>query len=250
MTTFTGLLSGRRRDCRCPIARHAHGTRGAFLQDNCRCMECRLAYARVAAVYRAGGRWPEVDWAPAVGARRRLQALATIGYSATTLATSTGITASRLQNIRTDTKHPRIRPETWVKVTEAYDSVWDKPITTVAGRRCATWARRSGYVPPLAWDDDSIDDPSASPNVDAHASPGGATFARPVVDVVAVEEAMRGRAIPLTLAERREAVRQLTAAGRSASVIAERLSTYPRQVTRDRASGHRQRAHGYQVGAA
>lgn len=46
-----------RRDCRCPRARHVHGTRRAYQYDRCRCTPCRRAHADAQATYRAGGTW-------------------------------------------------------------------------------------------------------------------------------------------------------------------------------------------------
>lgn len=45
------------RDCRCPRARHVHGTRRAYQYDRCRCTPCRSAHAAAQATYRAGGTW-------------------------------------------------------------------------------------------------------------------------------------------------------------------------------------------------
>lgn len=54
------------------------------------------------------------------------------------------------------------------------------------------------------------------------------------VDEVAVYRAMHGDPVRLTKPERREAVRQLTHAGASARVIADRLRVSDRTVKRDR----------------
>jgi len=58
-----------------------------------------------------------------------------------------------------------------------------------------------------------------------------------VLDEVAIAEAMSGRRVKLTFAERRAVVERLTALGLSAQDIAQRLGTTHRCVTRRRAAG-------------
>jgi FixJ family two-component response regulator len=98
-------------------------------------------------------------------------------------------------------------------------------------------------VPPLAWDDDTIDDPAAYPRTSPPIGPTCTDCAhpsceviRPQLDEVAVEEAARGRAVYLTPAERQVAVERLTARGQSAREIADLLNTSPRTVQRKRAA--------------
>jgi len=90
-------------------------------------------------------------------------------------------------------------------------------------------ALRNGWASPICWDDDSIDDPDAEPYRDryVHAADVG-------LDDIAIAEAMRGRPVRLTPAERAEAVQRMTARGYSAQVIAERLNVTQRCVVRRR----------------
>jgi hypothetical protein len=85
-------------------------------------------------------------------------------------------------------------------------------------------AARNGYLPPLVWDDDTIDDPAAVPAV--------APDVEDVVDEVAVAEAMAGRRINLTRAEWDEAVRRLLAAGMSDTEVGDRLHVVDRTILR------------------
>jgi hypothetical protein len=86
-------------------------------------------------------------------------------------------------------------------------------------------ARALGYAPPLAWDDDAIDDPSAQPCPGNHAA--GSSTEEPVVDQVAVERALAGRSLAgLTAAERLAAVAHLAGQGVSTpATVAYRLGT-------------------------
>lgn len=97
-----------------------------------------------------------------VGARRRLQALATLGWSCQALADRAGVS---YHTLRTVYHRDQVMTPTDVMVRELYDRFWAFPApaskssaTTVAN------ARRQGWVGPLAWDDDEIDDPAASPH--------------------------------------------------------------------------------------
>lgn len=152
-----------RRDCTHPVARHQHGTRAAYLRDRCRCFSCSVAASHAARVYRAGGSWPEQEWATHVGVSRRLQALMTLGWSARDLAERTGLTEWYVQNLRNDVKHPKVRRETWQTIAAVYDALWDKPSPSAQASRTRGRARHFGYLPPLAWDDETIDDPHAQP---------------------------------------------------------------------------------------
>jgi len=51
-----------------------------------------------------------------------------------------------------------IRRATADNVRRVYDELWDKPGPS---RISAQRAAKRGWVPPLAWDDDTIDDPAA-----------------------------------------------------------------------------------------
>src|SRR5690348_7959857 len=149
--------------CTCPKARHRHGTRAMAAIHHCDCFHCRVARANSTRAYRNGQTWSEVDWAPSIGVRRRLQALAAIGHSASKLAPLLGMSMDYVSKLRADEKHAKIRPETYAAVAAVYDALWDQPDTSANGRRCSTQARRHGWVVPMAWDDDEIDDPAAIP---------------------------------------------------------------------------------------
>jgi hypothetical protein len=144
-------------DCACPRANHRHGTLGAYNRDRCRCFPCRVAHSRATTAYRNGGSWLEADRRSAVGARRRLQALAVIGWSAPALAAQSTLSASHLSNLRRANGQASVSPHIADEVTRLYEALWDKPRDDHDARRCYTQARRYGWQPPMGLDDDGLD---------------------------------------------------------------------------------------------
>ena len=147
--------------------RRGHGTREGYLYDRCRCPECRAAnrdwhrhYRRIAAERRWGAR-PSA-WTSSVGTVRRLQALAAMGWSASEVARRLGVTDSAIFLLRA-TRGGRVLASTADRVAALYRDLADKPPTGNAIVRTKRWAERNGWRPPIAWDDDTIDDPDAQP---------------------------------------------------------------------------------------
>jgi hypothetical protein len=141
-----------------------HGNPG----KGCRCDRCReVANGRDRHRRRmiAYGRWePRTD---ATGTRRRLQALMRCGYSLPLLAGRLGCSRQELRL----KLHERgsVTAATARAVAALYDELWDRPppesshYEKVAASRTRNYARNRGYPLPLAWDDDTIDDPAAQP---------------------------------------------------------------------------------------
>jgi len=240
--------SGPVRDCTHPRAHHEHGTRLAYIRDECRCRPCRDANAAEQARVdrlRAYGQWaPLVDAEPArehvralmaagmgwqrvgrtagvssgamskllygrtrddgtlrpptrrvrpevaarllavrvtldtlggkaiidpAGTRRRLQGLIACGWTITALSTRLGMTPSNLGRVvRSD---DRVHAGTARKVRDLYDELWDQRPnehdhrTRISAARARGMAARHGWLPPLAWNDDEIDDPGAWANL-------------------------------------------------------------------------------------
>lgn len=96
---------------------------------------------------------------PNIGGRRRIQALMAIGWRHKDLTPLLGLPSANIvyQDGQwfTKRKHDAIK--------RVYDQLWDKP--GPGGALCTTRAAKAGYVPPLAWDDETIDDPQAQPNL-------------------------------------------------------------------------------------
>lgn len=105
-----------------------------------------------------------VDLAPhalidATGTRRRLQALVAAGNTQTALAAALGMTPGNFAALLTRTRVTRATADA---VRALYDTAWNP---THPNQRAQNHARRRGWPPPLAWDDDEIDDPTATPDL-------------------------------------------------------------------------------------
>lgn len=136
-----------------------HGTVSGYTNHRCRCEPCKRArsvYDKRWRLARIGGVELLVDSA---GTRRRLQALAVVGWSADELAPRLGVAPSMILHWRTSTS--RMRKPTADAVRALYDDLWDQPGPS---SRAAATARGKGWAPPLAWDDDEIDKPDAQPH--------------------------------------------------------------------------------------
>jgi hypothetical protein len=118
--------------------------------------EDALRRQRRARKLRASGRPLRV---PIVGTRRRIQALMAIGYPRATIAESIGWTGGSLGAL-TDERRTYVDRATYLTVLRVYGELADTPGPSEKSRG---WARRLGYLPPLAWDDDHIDDPAYDP---------------------------------------------------------------------------------------
>lgn len=105
----------------------------------------------------------------ATGAHRRLQALVTIGWPLAQLAARLDLAPS---NITALLKRDRLTAAIDMRIRNLYDQLWNHPYTgidhrsRIAESRARRYARTRGWLPPLAWDDESIDDPATLPNAD------------------------------------------------------------------------------------
>lgn len=102
----------------------------------------------------------------ATGTRRRLQALVSLGWTLEQLGKGIGASASAVYRaLQSET----VKAARASSVADLYERLWDKrPIlVTTNDKSNATRARRlaaaRGWAPPMAWDDDTIDDPNAEP---------------------------------------------------------------------------------------
>lgn len=139
---------------------------------------------------------------PAIGTKRRIEALHALGWARRQIADASGVSLNTLHSIFAH-ESTRVLSGTANAIADAYDRMsMTLPSGGYADRGRAA-ARRRGWLPPLAWDEDTIDNPDARP----HSSP-----ARPQnsddIDPVAVERAVLGEHLPLTRAERHEAIRR------------------------------------------
>lgn len=108
-------------------------------------------------------------WNPSTtveGTRRRIQALAAIGWSLRAQADISGLNRSTLTDISTG-RVSLVKTPTADVVRRLYDRLWDvRPPRSNRGEsmsvtRTLREAGARGWLPPLAWDDDLIDLPDA-----------------------------------------------------------------------------------------
>lgn len=102
----------------------------------------------------------------AVGTHRRVQALACLGYSVSHVAKALAWSPG---NFHTVMNRGQVTVKTAKAVRELFEQLWDQPnqADDWHGKAAASRARRSaaarGWAPPMAWDDDEIDNPKARP---------------------------------------------------------------------------------------
>jgi hypothetical protein len=154
-STVSGILYGK--PGRPPAARVRPATRDAIL-----------------AVQATFDNLPDLGRVDGTGTMRRLQALMALGWPKTVLARRLG--TDQLFGV-----HLAARPVTVAKaraVRALYDELWNTapPARTARERTAALRARRfaerRGWLGPVAWDDDVIDDPAAGPVAEWLRPPG------------------------------------------------------------------------------
>lgn len=104
------------------------------------------------------------------GTRRRLQALACLGWLWSEIGAELGVTAARVGHMAAG-QWRMVHRDNARKVAEVYDrlsmtvppELERKPHAAVIRARQRRDAARKGWAPPLAWDDATIDDPAATP---------------------------------------------------------------------------------------
>jgi len=146
--------------------KHRHGTRAAYQRDDCRCLPCRAANARAVAGYKRGDYVNDGYLIPSVGVRRRLQALNAAGWTLTNLSDRLGTHIQATRRLLGDTHdaHETCYIDTHQAVALLYDQLADlQPPEGTPALRARRKAERRGWLPPSAWDDDTIDDPDAIP---------------------------------------------------------------------------------------
>lgn len=165
----------------------------------------------------------------ATGSHRRVQALVAVGWSQRRLAVRLGVSPA---NFGTMMRRPRVLASKARAIRDLYEELWDtvpecqSTQERLAVTRSRNFAAAHGWVPPMGWNDEDIDNPDAAPSLDA---------AICGIDEVAIERALAGdRTVPLTPAERAEAVRIGTADRLSARDLAELLGASSRTIVRNR----------------
>jgi lambda repressor-like predicted transcriptional regulator len=95
---------------------------------------------------------------PAVGAMRRIQALAVMGWPIAHIGTAAGMQGTQVNELMAG-RRKRIPRQQAEAIDKVFRALWATPGPS---RRTRTVAARNGWVPALAWDD--IDNPEATPH--------------------------------------------------------------------------------------
>lgn len=204
------------RECEHPGRPHSHGYE-CYRFDGCRCRVGRAQHAQDAAQRRKlkalGLHRPAL--VDSTGSRRRIEALMTLGYTAQAIGDRTGLSRHAIYNLLRERSLPRLLRTHAEKIAAVYDELWDKPAPPSRGARYVSrQAARRGHAPPLAWDDDTIDDPNAEPRLDAEGS---------TVDWVAIDRALQGEDVVLSQDEKHAAALSLFRAGATKTSVAKTL---------------------------
>lgn len=134
------------------------GCREHYRQDEKPCQPCLDAHSR-----RNNLRKLYPHKRPSIGSQRRIQALQAIGYGRDRIARELGYhnAGSLTYLMRSET----MLATTAERIADVYDRLSMSLPQGTGTNRVRTWAKRHGFAPPLAWDDDAIDDPAATPHV-------------------------------------------------------------------------------------
>lgn len=148
-----------------------------------------------------------------VGVIRRLTALVALGYYMREVCARAGLDPLYGANLMAD-RRTNGRTRAHVDAADAIDRVF-RELCMKPGphNRARNIAAARGWVPPLAWDEDEMDDPDAKPHIARHPRrlPQDG-----VVDNLAVEKRTAGdRGVPLNFAEQAELVRRWLDSGKS-----------------------------------
>lgn len=116
----------------------------------------------------------------ATGSRRRLRALLAIGWPRRELYERLGMNPEMLAlNKLIAGSQPKVTVARARQIGRLYDELSGKPGPDDRERERA---RRRGWFPPLAWDDDTIDDPNAQPSGERWHKPHGRRVPADFVD--------------------------------------------------------------------
>lgn len=126
----------------------------------------KLRAADVQAVLQAVLNWrdmPDRTLVPAIGSQRRIRALSRLGWPANMIAQRIGTSQAHLSGIAD-------RKRITAAMARAVAGVYDQLAMTPAPespytKRLRTYAKKRGWAPPLAWDEHTIDDPAAEPDM-------------------------------------------------------------------------------------
>lgn len=125
---------------------------------------------------------------PAAGTVRRLQALAVAGWPFGRLARESGLTPYRINQMLTEAPatvtadEARAVAAVYARYSGASPGLCG--VSHIHARAARDRATAAGWAPPAAWDDDTIDDPNATPDLGAETPRPQGGAGRPFADVV------------------------------------------------------------------
>ena len=119
---------------------------------------CRSHYAMFRRRELVLGRW--TSRRDSIGTARRIRALVAIGYTQAELAREIGMHESWVCKLAKGDR-AQVNSATVTRVTEVYNRLSMTPGLSDRARRHAL---RHGWPPPLAWEEDEIDDPAVKPH--------------------------------------------------------------------------------------
>lgn len=147
-----------------------HGRRAGYCAG-CRCQPCTDAAAR----YERGRQLDLLTGrprlVPAIGAQRRAQALAALGYSWQAIGDHVGMERTNLRRFVHRSDQAVMTARLARRFAAAYDALSMTVPTAPAGRQARaitearTAAQTAGWPPPLAWEGLDIDDPTTVPDL-------------------------------------------------------------------------------------
>lgn len=184
-----------------------HDTPSAYDWWGCRCPKAREAH-RLARRRRRHGTYRSKLASP-VGTVRRARALVAIGHPARDLAARLGLSPRRVGEVLHD-RSAGLQTRTVAAFKALYDEL---SMTPGPSDRCRAYAARRGWLGPLWFDEDRIDDETYDPLAEA-------TDTGEDVDEVAVDRALKGEPVRLNRLERHVAVHEGRRRGHPLSNIA------------------------------
>jgi hypothetical protein len=193
----------------CPASKH--GKYWMAVNYGCTCFDTRVDYS----AYRRAKHQGVRRVVEATAATRICQGLARHGYTAEQIVEMSGIGERLVRELQSGRKRTVLlsRDERLRKaVTRVRLDVPPQGFAATCARRNAL---RHGWAPLAAWDDETIDNPGAGPDLGAALDDA--------VDEVAVARAVKGERLRLTEAEEVEALRLGVHQGEPLSVVSNRL---------------------------
>lgn len=173
-----------------------HGTHRGYVVG-CREDCCTRAHTRYMKLYRLG-RIPQLI--DPTGTVRRIQALYALGWTSADIGEQCGRGREWARMIARSTS---VTTTTADRIVVAYEALSMRLPHGGYANRSRRHAQRMGWAPPLAWDDETIDDPAATPRGQHGGGPR-----KTDLDPVVVERILLGEHLAATRAERHEVIRR------------------------------------------